>query len=112
MTDTDLFSDGEVNRSPYSTALAMKAAATQLHEIGHAFDLGTADDKVKLETAYRFFEIYSGSTGKIVDTTPEQINNEITWSIMAKLDADFAIKPMDGRYFAISIEEASTIKEV
>ena len=113
MADTETFSDSEVEMSPYSTALAMKAAATQLHEIGHAFDLGIADDEVKPETVYRFFEVYSGDDGDNGDNTPEVLRQGSSdeWSLMARTTDTLAISPMNGRYFVFSIEELSTIKD-
>lgn len=111
MKNESTFSGLEVRRSPYTTKVAMKGAATEMHEIGHSFDLGRADDEFRYELLFRNFEIYSGQTGGFDDDTPEEINNEITWSLMAKLDCDLAMKPMDGRYFVFSIEELSTIEE-
>jgi hypothetical protein len=38
-----------VDRSPYDDRLALVAAKTQIHEIGHSFGAGEADDRSLLE---------------------------------------------------------------
>jgi hypothetical protein len=75
--------------SPYTTGLALVTAKTEIHEIGHSFSIGEADDR-----------------------TVEPCNNHEDWSIMTTgWDDDLVIAPMNGRYFAYSIEELLTIDD-
>ena len=57
--------------------------------------------------------MYSGSEkndGNVEDETPEFVRGSKRWSIMARLSFELANSPMDGKYFAFSLEEVSTHK--
>lgn len=106
-----------INRSPYDNNVAIAAAKTQIHEIGHSLGAGEADDRTLIEDPTLKFErngeIYSGSTvdGK-EDSTVEEVNGLEEWSIMSSgWNDDLGEPPMQGRYFVYSIEELNTIEE-
>jgi hypothetical protein len=106
---------GDVQRSPYDSDLAMYAAKTQIHELGHSFAAGEGDDRSLSEDPVRKFyidgEVYSGTSA---DNTPERLQpgGSIQWSLMASgWERDLTNYPMHGRYFAYSIEEASTMED-
>ena len=85
-------------------------AAVEIHEIGHSFRLGKADDSF-LSYPYRYGEVYSGGRD---DKTPEQLarNGQIVdaWSIMRRgWNDQLLFKTKTSTYYVISIEEASTI---
>ena len=102
--------------SPYGTKIAYVAALTQMHEAGHAMNIGRADDRFNLgnhNTYKRNGEVYSGeliSDDGIKDRTPEEVRGLDDWSIMAGGFANADTSPMEGHYFAFSIEELSTVK--
>ncbi|MFC5368592.1 hypothetical protein [Salinirubrum litoreum] len=108
--DTTDVSNRDLERSPYSTKVAMVSAKTEIHEIGHSFGVGRADDRYRPRTVFRNGEIYSGSISpNSRDWTPENLDGTATWSIMSSgYNEDLANTPMNGRFFAFSIEETST----
>jgi hypothetical protein len=52
---------GALHRSPYQNGLEMTTAKTMIHEIGHSFNIGAADDDF-LDHPFRAREVYSGSS--------------------------------------------------
>jgi len=89
----------------------MTAGATQMHEIGHSLNIGRADDEVRVGTLFNNFEIYSGS---VKDDTPERLRPQSTiqrWNIMARTSDRLSVQPMNGEYFAFSLEELSTMRD-
>lgn len=103
-------SDRDLERSPYSTKIAMVSAKTEIHEIGHSSGVGRADDRYRPRTIFRNGEIYSGSVRpNFRDRTPEILDGTATWSIMSSgYNEDLADSPMSGRFFTFSVEETST----
>jgi hypothetical protein len=94
----------------------MVSAKTEIHEIGHSFRFGRADDRYNPKTLLRNGEIYSGRDSDLnptlSDRTPETVGGTQTWSIMSSgYRRTLAIEPMNGRFFVFSIEEASTANE-
>jgi len=82
-----------------------------MHKLGHNLYFGRADDKSLTNEEFRSRrgEVYTGSEN---DTTLEEINDERTWPIMSIEDNDkYVTKPMEGRYFAFSVEEAGSAQE-
>lgn len=84
-----------------------------MNEIGHSFDLGRNDDATSSRhprDIARNFERYSGGAG---DDTVEQLSpgGGVEWSIMARTSEQLAESPMQGRYFAYSLEELLTAEE-
>jgi hypothetical protein len=99
----------ERQNSPYLDSLSLVTAKTEIHEIGHSFGAGTADDDF-VRSPTRLGEIYSGEQD---DRTPERLrpNGPKLWSIMVSgWQPNLVGPPMEGRYFVYSIEEASTIE--
>jgi len=85
---------------------------TIMHEIGHVMGAGRKDDGALLNP---FAEVYSGSDSSPRDPTKEYVGtspyDDPRWSIMSSSWVDEATgPPMDGRYFAFSIEELLTIE--
>jgi len=98
--------------------LRLLAAKSLAHELGHAVDLGELDDR-DFKRDNKEDEIYSGQpdpTGTKEDETPESVllngSREKRWSLMAsgKTGAIYSA-PMNGSYYAISIEELLSIQE-
>ena len=113
---TTAVSDRDLEQSPYSSTIAMVSAKTEIHEIGHSFQFGRADDRYNPKTLFRNGEIYSGREDDLnpilSDRTPESVVNTQIWSVMSSgYTRRLAIEPMDGRFFAFSVEEASTANE-
>lgn len=108
--NTGFISGGELSRSPYGSKTGMVAAKTEIHEIAHSFNAGQADDTLDLSTVSRAGEVYSGSNK---DDTKEPINGKDRWSIMSSsYYYHLSEPPMNGKYFAFSIEEVMTMEEV
>jgi hypothetical protein len=86
----------------YQQQSKLKSRKTAVHEIAHSFQTGEADD----DCSRGFLgEIYSGDDGP-ADLTPEEYDGDDEWSVMTSgWDSDLTKHPMDGDYFAFSIEE-------
>ena len=100
-----------IQQSPYDSNAELAIAVTIMHEIGHSFNLGRADDATSSlhpSDILRNFERYSGMEG---DDTQEFIRGDDTWSIMSGGSETQAMSPMDGKYFAFSLEELFTVDE-
>lgn len=81
---------------------------TTIHEIAHSLQIGEADDSC-LKRFGKAGEIYSGETGNITDSTSEGIRGKTRWSVMGSGWRDpMDMPPMDGNYYAFSIEELLT----
>ena len=81
-----------------------------MHKLGHSLYFGRADDKPLTNEEFRSRrgEVYAGSAN---DPTREVVNTNETWSIMAVEDPPkYETEPMNGRYFAFSIEEAGSVQ--
>lgn len=106
--------EAPVRQSIYIDALALMAAKTQIHEVGHSLKTGEADDSDDAVAIIRSEdEIYSGE-GE--DPTPENATisgqDRIRWSIMTSgWNPPIVGQPMNGRYFVYSIEEVVTVDE-
>lgn len=111
ISKSNSFPKTEMRKSPYRNSLAFVSAAVELHEIGHAFHAGKADDRFELTQPREVFnnnEVYSGSAE---DYTPEEINGVQRWSLMRRgWDNRFFIDPLGGKYYVLSVEEATTLK--
>ena len=82
-----------------------------MHELGHSLYFGRADDKSLTNEEFRSRrgEVYTGLGN---DTTVEDLNNKQRWPIMSKEDPPkYDTKPMEGHYFAFSVEETGSMKE-
>ncbi|CCQ33063.1 conserved hypothethical protein containg van Willebrand factor type A domain (COG2304) [Halorhabdus tiamatea SARL4B] len=107
-SDVENKHQGTLHRSPYRNGMGMTTAKTLIHEIGHSFNLGAADDDF-LNHPFRAGEVYSGSSD---DPTIEEIDKRQTeyWSVMRSgWGPDLLHHPMNGKYYAFSIEELTTI---
>ena len=85
-----------------------------MHEFGHTYWIGRADDENQDPNSYnpktlsRRGEIYTGSEN---DTTLEELHLQDDWSVMSFEQSDkYETEPMEGQYFAFSIEESGSIK--
>ena len=103
-----------LSNSPYDSRFSFVAASTLMHEFGHTYSIGRADDEnqdlesFNPKTLSRRGEIYSGSEN---DPTLERLNNELPWPIMSFENNDkYETQPMEGRYFAFSVEEAGSVQ--
>jgi hypothetical protein len=104
-----------VTDSAYESKLGLVTAAVELHEIGHSFGAGRADDRFELSeptTILNNNEVYSGSDD---DLSPERIRSGQStlrrWSLMRRGWGDEMLI-RDGRtsYYVFSIEEVSTLR--
>lgn len=86
--------------------LAMRKTA--VHEIGHSFQIGEADDDCSKRPS-RGGEVYSGEIGNVRDPTFELINKRVRWSVMASgWQGPMDMAPMSGNYVVFSVEELLT----
>ena len=111
---TSEVSSSVLSNSRYDSRFSFVAASTLMHEFGHNYSIGRADDENQDPNSYnpktlsRRGEIYSGSEN---DSTLERLNNELPWPIMSFENNDkYEIQPMEGRYFAFSVEEAGSVQ--
>lgn len=106
---TSYVSSDTLENSSYDTRVGFLAAGTEIHEIGHSFGAGEADDDLTKSKKHfrRWGEIYSGYD----DPTVEEIYETSKWSIMSRSNTNTWERPMYGHYYAYSIEEAATIRE-
>jgi len=110
--EADEVTASTVRTSPYETGLALVAAKSEIHEIGHSFGAGELDDRSLIEDPGRKFtrdgEVYSG---RPADETPETVRGSDEWSIMSSgWNGELDDWPMKGRYFAYSIEELLSMR--
>ncbi|QPV64151.1 hypothetical protein I7X12_05875 [Halosimplex litoreum] len=97
-----------VSVSPYNTETELYAAKTELHELGHSFDIGLADDHVG---PLPFSEVYTGGDG---DSTTETLANRpgARWSVMSKGWRSGTVFESDSvGYYVYSIEELLSIEK-
>lgn len=96
-----------VDESPYESELAFVSAHTTMHEIGHSFCLGRADDGV--DDCDDLEEVYSGGPE---DPTFEYIGGSRFRTVMVRgFVPELYTGPLDGSYFIFSIEELLTIQK-
>jgi hypothetical protein len=108
---TDEVSSGPLSNSPYNNEFTFVAASTMMHELGHSLYFGRADDKPLTNEEFRSRrgEVYTGSGN---DPTIENLNGKQRWPVMSRENPPkYDTKPMEGRYFAFSVEETGSMKE-
>ena len=85
-----------------------------MHGFSHIYSIGWADDgnqnlQATIPEPPRRGEVYTGYEN---DTTVEDLNNRQRWPIMSfENNVRYGIEPMEGRYFAFSVEEAGSAQE-
>ena len=95
----------DYHQTPYTSELQLVSAGVELHELGHSFGIGEADDTGALPEG----EVYSGSSD---DETEENLKTRATetWSIMrAGWGTDALFTHNGTSYHAFSLEELMTI---
>lgn len=93
----------------YSNNPELRNRKTAVHEIAHSFQIGEADDDCG-RNLFNAGEIYSGEDDTLIDRTPEKYDGEEEWSVMTSgWQSGTTNYPMNGDYFAFSIEELLTI---
>jgi hypothetical protein len=103
-----------VTDSAYESKLGLVTAAVEMHEIGHSFGAGRADDRFELSeptTVLNNNEVYSGSSD---DLTPERYerNGIKIWSLMRRGWGPNSLFETETRtYYVFSVEELSTIEK-
>ncbi|ELZ30501.1 hypothetical protein C475_00115 [Halosimplex carlsbadense 2-9-1] len=93
--------------SPYNTETELYAAKTELHELGHSFNLGVVDDQ---PGPLPFSEVYSG---KDADVTREKLENRpgAQWGVMSKGWRSGTVFESDGvGYYVYTLEELLSIR--
>jgi hypothetical protein len=91
----------------YQNQYEKKVRKTAVHEIAHSFQIGEADDSCRRNPGM-VGEIYSGDD-QPEDFTPEEHDGADEWSVMSSgWDSELTKHPMNGNYFAFSIEELFT----
>lgn len=107
-----------MSQSPYNTKTEVLAGFVEVHELGHSFRIGRADD---LAVPLPPEEVYSGlKTSGVLskpnDDTPERIviRNDIEqrWSIMRLgWGSETLINYNSTTYYVFSLEELSTVQD-
>lgn len=99
----------DYSKTPYTSDTQLVAAMTELHELGHSFRLGEADDESEPLPGG---EVYTGSTD---DDTVENLFSRPTseWGLMRAGWSDDSLFVHDGGgYHTFSMEELSTIQKL
>jgi hypothetical protein len=97
----------DYHQTPYTSELQLVSAGVELHELGHSFHIGEADDTGPLPAG----EVYSGDND---DDTPENLYTlpADDWSIMRSGWEDDVLFTHNGAaYHVFSIEELTTVSE-
>lgn len=103
-------SQQNVTRSFYANGMALVTAQIELHEIGHSFAIGEADDAL-LDHTMRKGEVYTNDDD---DDTLERLakGNLDRWSIMRRGWSDELLFKHNGRnYYVFTIEELVSIEQ-
>jgi hypothetical protein len=102
-TVTGQAAEASFGNSPYNHEENFVAAKVAMHEFGHVKGIGEADDGA----LGPYDETYTDDTD---DDTIEEIDGTIQQTIMGRaFDQRLMTEPMNGSYFAYSIEELLTI---
>lgn len=98
----------ENHRNPYRNSEQLVSAAVEMHELGHSFAIGEADDDGPLP----FGEVYSGDADDdTVETVTIRNNPRERWSLMREGWMPHSlIHHNSGAYHVFSLEELSTIQ--
>lgn len=115
--DQGIVSNQAVQRSAFTSRSKLLGAFVEMHELGHSFRIGRADDRsVPLPPG----EVYSGietsgTFSKPNDMTPELVriggDSAREWSVMRiGWDGDSLVSSDGATHFVFSIEELTTIE--